>query len=78
MTYKEMKTITVGNEKENYKFKVGTKFIHKKYGVCEVTKIYKYDYRYVVFKDIFGTEHKNHGGFNSGLYIPVIFIINEK
>lgn len=71
-----MKTIKLSNGSKQFVAKIGKKFVHSKYGVVTVVKMYRaLDDKYIVFENNLGQTFMEYAHINSRLYTKVIFEI---
>ena len=71
-----MKTMKLTNGSKNFIAKVGKKYVHKKYGVVTVIKMYRsLDDKYIVFENNLGQMFREYTHLNSRLYTNIIFEI---
>ena len=71
-----MKSMKLTNGTKEFIAKIGKKFVHKKYGVVTVVKMYKalYD-KYIVFENNLCQTFIEYAHLNSQLYTNIIFEI---
>lgn len=71
-----MKTMKLTNGSKEFTAKIGKKFVHSKYGVVTVVKMYReLDDKYIVFENNLGQTFREYTHLNSRLYTKVIFEI---
>ena len=71
-----MKAIKLTNGNEEFIAKIGKKFVHKKYGVVTVVKMYReLDDKYIIFENNLGQTFREYAHLNSRLYTNIIFEI---
>ena len=71
-----MKAMKITNGSKEFIAKIGKKFVHKKYGVVTVVKMYRaLDDKYIVFENNLGQTFREYAHLNSRLYTNIIFEI---
>ena len=71
-----MKAIKLTKGRKEFIAKIGKKFVHKKYGVVTVVKMYRaLDDKYIVFENNLGQTFREYAHLNSRLYTNIIFEI---
>lgn len=71
-----MKTMKMTNGKESFVAKVGKKYVHQKYGVVTVVKMYKaLGDKYIVFENNLGQTFREYAHINNVLFTRIIFEI---
>ena len=71
-----MKTMKLTNGSKEFIAKIGKKFVHKKYGVVTVVKMYRaLDDKYIVFENNLGQTFREYAHLKSRLYTNIIFEI---
>ena len=71
-----MKTMRLSNGSKEFIAKIGKKFVHRKYGVITVVKMYRaLDDKYIVFENNLGQSFREYTHLNSRLYTNIIFEI---
>lgn len=69
-----MKTMKLTNGQKEFIAKVGKKYVHKKYGVVTVVKMYRaLDDKYIVFENNLGQTFREYAHLNSKLFTRIIF-----
>ena len=69
-----MKTIKLTNGTKEFIAKVGKKYVHKKYGVVTVVKMYRaLDDKYIVFENNLGQTFREYTKLNNKLFTRIIF-----
>lgn len=69
-----MKTMKLSNGKVDFTASVGKKYVHKKYGVVTVIKMYRaLDDKYIVFQNNLGQTFREYTHLNNKLYSNIIF-----
>ena len=71
-----MKTMKLTNGSKEFIANIGKKFVHKKYGVVTVVKMYRaLDDKYIIFENNLGQTFREYTHLNSRLYTNIIFEI---
>jgi len=69
-----MKTMKLTNGTKEFIAKVGKKYVHKKYGVVTVVKMYRaLDDKYIVFENNLGQTFREYTHLNCKLFTRIIF-----
>lgn len=69
-----MKTMKLTNGTKEFIAKVGKKYVHKKYGVVTVIKMYRaLDDKCIVFENNLGQTFREYTHLNSRLFTRIIF-----
>lgn len=69
-----MKTMKLTNGQKEFIAKVGKKYVHKKYGVVTVIKMYRaLDEKYIIFENNLGQTFREFAKLNSKVFTRIIF-----
>lgn len=69
-----MKTMKLTNGSKEFIAKVGKRYVHKKYGVVTVIKMYRaLDDKYIVFENNLGQTFREYAHLNNKLFTRIIF-----